>query len=54
MNGKVRSINTSKEASEINKCNYKSVNVSWFSLPPEHIFDFFFFQTSEVVCAQRM
>lgn len=42
MNGKVSSMNASKEASKINKCKHKSVNVSWFSLPPEHIFDFFF------------
>lgn len=51
MNGKVSSVNASKEASEINKCNYESVNVSWFSSPPEHIFEFFF-SPDELSCVR--
>lgn len=53
MNGKVSSVNASKEASEINKCNYESVNAPWFSSPPEHIFDFFFFSRRAKFCAHK-
>jgi len=34
MNGKVSTTNISKETPKINKSNYESVNVAWFSLSP--------------------